>query len=60
VHEKYEKPTSGPSNRKHTGTTEAIPAMRPGLTSGPSNRKVVVSNAVQVTKSMHSEAKESK
>jgi hypothetical protein len=60
MHEKFEEPTSGPSNRKHMGTSEAVPAMRPGLTSGSSNRKVVVSTAVQVTKSTPSGAKESK
>jgi hypothetical protein len=60
MHEKYEKPTSGPSNRKHTGTTEVVPAMRQGLTSGSSNRKFTGSTAVQATKSTPPKAKESK
>jgi hypothetical protein len=41
---------SGPSKRKKMDTVDAVTAVRPGRLSGPSNRKLVVANAIPMTK----------
>jgi hypothetical protein len=58
--EKHEKHESGSSTRKQMEACDAVPAVRPGRSSGPSNRKVIVSTAVPVTKSTYPAKEKSK